>query len=483
METIRLYTTLEEFRNEIAEVVRVFFPGAAVEPAPAEDCDLLHVHAERGGMTEEEVRWTPAGKSFRWQAPLAGDRWELKRRRKRSVKTACYLLLRGVTGYKPPWGSLTGIRPTRLFAERLAAGETPEEAERRMVNLFDTDPPRAALLAEILRTQEALPAPDPGAVDIYVGIPFCTTRCAYCSFFAEAVGKGRKVPGYLEALGREIGAVRGLVRDCGFTVRALYVGGGTPTALDAASLARLLETLGEAFPGAAEWTVEAGRPDTMDPERLRALRAAPVTRISVNPQTMNDATLRRIGRAHTAEQTREAFARARQAGPWQINMDVIAGLPGEDEADFAHTLEEVARMAPDCLTVHTLARKHGSKLNEFGFTPADAETARRMVDAGRETARALGMTPYYLYRQKYSAGNLENVGYAAPGKACLYNVDIMEETQSVIALGAGGISKRLFPGERRIERAPNVAEVDTYIRRLDEMIARKRALFAAREGI
>lgn len=472
---IGLYTPLAAHFSDIAEVVHVFWPDAQVVPAPQEACELLHLHREADGWAED--CFCMEGERFRWHTRIAGDKWEQKRRRKRGMKQSCYALLRRITGMHPPWGSLTGIRPTRLFYERLSRGDTPAQAEAALARVFDVRLSRAALLRETVETQRGLVTVPEEAVDVYVGIPFCTTRCAYCSFFAEAIGKGRRVAPYLAALFHEAEAVAALIRRAGLRLRALYVGGGTPTALDAGSLAALLARLEALFPDAREWTVEAGRPDTLDEAKLRALRAAPVTRISVNPQTMNDATLRVIGRAHTAEDTRRAFLRARALGFENINMDVIAALPGETEADFARTLARVAALEPDSLTVHTLARKHGSRLNEFGFEPSPAPVAEAMVEAGAEAARALGMRPYYLYRQKYVAGNLENVAYARPGRECLYNIDIMEETTSILACGAGAISKRVFPREARIERAPNVGDVGHYIDRVEEMIARKERLW------
>ena len=226
-----------------------------------------------------------------------------------------------------------------------------------------------------------------------------------------------------------------------------------------------------------EYTVEAGRPDTLTREKLRAIRAAGISRISINPQTMNDRTLEIIGRAHTAQQVRDAYALAREEAVPHINMDVIAGLPGENEADFAHTMDEARKLKPESLTVHTLAIKRSSRMSLENHPLPDGDMTARMVSAGRETARSLGMAPYYLYKQKYMAGNLENTGYALPGHACLYNVDIMEETSHILAMGAGGISKRIFPEEGHIERAPNVSNIHDYLTRTDEMIQRKRELF------
>ncbi len=404
---------------------------------------------------------------------------QLHRRRaaRRLCKQTLYDLLREMTGIHPPWGSLTGVRPTHLMLEALAEGLSPEAAVQRLVLDYDVTLSKAELLAEIAAVQRRLPAPGDAFMDVYIGIPFCTTRCAYCSFSSGEIGDGRLVGPYMESLEREIRSCAPLIRSTGRSLRALYVGGGTPTALPEKEFSRLLSLIREYFPGACETTVEAGRPDTLSRAKLRAVREAEISRISINPQTMNDRTLRIIGRAHTAQQVRDAYALAREEGIPHINMDVIAGLPGENESDFDHTLEEAVLLHPESLTVHTLAIKRSSRMSLENAPLPDGEMTSRMVSRGLETARSLGMVPYYLYRQKYMAGNLENTGYALPGHACLYNVDMMEETSHILALGAGGISKRIFPEEGHIERAPNVANIQEYISRVDEMARRKTDLF------
>ena len=314
-------------------------------------------------------------------------------------------------------------------------------------------------------------------MDVYIGIPFCTTRCTYCSFSSGELGRGKLVEPYLEALFREMDESCRIIADSGRRLRAVYVGGGTPTSLDEDQLRRLLDRMMLRFPGAMEYTVEAGRPDTITPGKLAAIRDAGVGRISINPQTMNDETLRIIGRAHTAQQVVDAYAMAREANIRHINMDVIAGLPGESTEDFAHTMDWALRLKPESLTVHTLAIKRATRLHFEKYRIPTGVEASAMVDLGLATARQLGLEPYYLYRQKYMAGNLENIGYALPGHACQYNVDIMEETTHILALGAGGISKRIYEDEGHIGRAPNVANIEHYIARVDEMTGRKRELF------
>ena len=400
-----------------------------------------------------------------------------KRAARRLVRQTLYDLCREVTGIHPPWGSLTGIRPTHLMYEAIGLGLTGEAAKRYVIDSFDVQPDRADILWEIAQVQGQLPPPEDKWMDVYIGIPFCTTRCTYCSFSSGELGKGKMVEPYLTALFREMEECSGMIAGTGRKLRAVYVGGGTPTSLNEAQLTRLLDKMMQCFPSAMEYTVEAGRPDTITPGKLAAIKAAGVGRISINPQTMNDETLRIIGRAHTAQQVIDAYAMAREAGIHHINMDVIAGLPGETVEDFARTMEYAKRLRPESLTVHTLAIKRSTRLHFENYRFPTGVEAAQMVQLGLETARALGMQPYYLYRQKNMAGNQENIGYAIAGHACQYNVDIMEETTHILALGAGGISKRVYEDEGHIGRAPNVTNIEHYINRVDEMIQRKRELF------
>jgi len=473
-----LIAALETIQPELLAMTRLFGLPDADWDSPAR----YHYRAEElPGIYR--ITFTSGGLSAVRETAIPSetdpDLQRLHRRRaaRRLCKQTLYDLLRQMTGIHPPWGSLTGVRPTHLMLEALAEGLTPEAAVRRLVRDYDVTLPKAELLAEIAAVQRRLPAPGDAFMDVYIGIPFCTTRCAYCSFSSGEIGDGSLVGPYMDALEQEIRACAPLIAGSGRSLRALYVGGGTPTALPEKEFGRLLSLVLEYFPGACETTVEAGRPDTLSRDKLRAVREAGISRISINPQTMNDRTLQVIGRAHTAQQVRDAYALAREEGIPHINMDVIAGLPGEDEADFARTMEEAVRLHPESLTVHTLAIKRSSRMSLENAPLPDGDMTSRMVAHGLQTARSLGMVPYYLYRQKYMAGNLENTGYALPGHACLYNVDMMEETSHILALGAGGISKRILPFEGRISRAPNVGNILEYISRTDEMIDRKKELF------
>lgn len=473
-----LTAALETIKPELMNVTRLFGLPESVWDEPA-----------RYRFTAEEtpgkytITFTDGTDSAAGETDIPSDPdprvQALHRRRaaRRLCKQTLYDLCRKTTGIHPPWGSMTGVRPTHLMLEALAEGLTPEQAVNRMVGRFDVLRPKAELLAEIALTQRKLPAPGDQWMDVYIGIPFCTTRCAYCSFSSGEIGNGRLVPPYMDALEKEIRGCAEILRLSGRTLRALYVGGGTPTALPEYDFRRLMNLIAECFPGALEYTVEAGRPDTITRDKLRAILGAGVSRISINPQTMNDRTLRIIGRAHTAAQVIDAYTLAREEGIPHINMDVIAGLPGENEDDFARTMEAARALRPESLTVHTLAIKRSSRMSLENAPLPDGDMTARMVAMGMETARTLGLVPYYMYRQKYMAGNLENTGYALPGHACLYNVDMMEETSHVLAMGANGISKRIWPEEGHITRAPNVSNIEEYIRRTDEMLARKQEIF------
>ena len=475
---------LDTIEPDLKNITRLFGLPDSVWDAPCSYSMRMEEDAARYRCT-----WTDGEHTARLETPIPAETGVARTdalHRRRAVRRLCrqtlYALCRETTGIHPPWGSLTGIRPTRLIYEQLEAGLPLEEAQARVIALFDVRPDKAELLGEIVRTQSLLPPPGDGWMDVYIGIPFCTTRCAYCSFSSGEIGKGKLVEPYLQALFTELEQGAGLIRESGRTLRAVYVGGGTPTALSAEQLERLLDLACGLFPGALEWTVEAGRPDTLSPEKLRVIRAHGVGRISINPQTMNDRTLQVIGRAHTARQVRDAYAMARAESFHHINMDVIAGLPGEGLEDFAVTMEAARELRPESLTVHTLAIKRSSRLHLENAPLPAASVAEGMTEMGRAAAKALGMTPYYLYRQKYMAGNQENVGYALPGHACLYNVDIMEENTHILAFGAGGISKRIYPDEGHIGRAPNVSNIEQYIARVGEMVGRKRALFLSAPG-
>lgn len=501
-----LHTANPEFLSDLGDVLRLFYGDVTLLPAGQEDgVVFLHRLTQQDGQWLDH--WSCGGKEWTERTPVClGHPLEIKRSRKRAVKRGLYNLLRKMTGLRLPWGSLTGIRPTRLLYEAMEQGLTPEQAEQRVMEAFDVQPDRARLLGDIARMQQGLLRPAENEFDLYIGIPFCVTRCTYCSFASGEIGDGRLVVPYVEALIREIRCCGELMGQRGLKLRAGYIGGGTPTAIPCDALERVFAAALEAFPGGVEWTVEAGRPDTIHRENLTMLRRLGATRISVNPQTFHDETLRRVGRAHTGEDAVRAYLLARELGFDDINMDLIAALPGETPEIFERTLDRVIQLNPDSVTVHTLAIKRSSRLHEQmhvetgEHNQVNRDGAAEMIASARTRLTGAGWRPYYLYRQKYMAGNLENVGYARRGKACLYNIGNMEETASVLALGAGAITKWLFDREvraekqgydlealrfanlqLRIERAPNVRNVEQYIRRVDEMVQRKRAVIFPEE--
>ena len=477
---VSIMTPTPLFANDLADVVRIFWGNIeCLVNEPGGSVTIVHTEKTEAGVRRCRMEMSGDFSAVRQESRAVSDDPLLEKRyHKRLIKQTLYGVMKQVTGRTPPWGSLTGIRPTRLLYEGMSRGLTLEEAVAETREAFDVREDKADLLREIVQVQQNMPVPDTREADLYVGIPFCVSRCAYCSFLSGEVGKGKQLPPYVEALEKEIAGTLTLMEGKGLRPRAFYMGGGTPTSLSAPMLERVLSAARPFIDRAREVTVEAGRPDTIDQDKLRVIRDHGATRISINPQTMHDETLVRIGRRHTAAQTEAAYALARQAGFTHINMDLIAGLPGENLDMFLQTLAWSRDLRPESLTVHTLSIKRSSLLHLWEAQLPDGHMVERMVDEGRREAARRGMRPYYLYRQKYMAGNLENVGYALPGHECLYNVDMMEEIAHVLAVGAGAISKRVDPAIGRIERAPNVSEIRNYLDRTEEMLARKQALWA-----
>ena len=474
-------TPVSSYAKEVGDVIALFFEGADYF-VNIENCDpdLIIEHTERTKGSVRECRVTMSG-TFQGNNTLhetvQGDALTEKRLHKRQVKRCVYAALKQAAHFTPPWGSLTGVRPTRLLYESMGQGKSLRSAVEHIVTTFDVSAVKAVLLRDIVVVQSALPPPMPRDVDIYIGIPFCTSRCRYCSFLSAEVGDGRMLAPYVQALCGEVAEVLKLIEQKDLSVRAFYMGGGTPTALPYDLLESVLVAAGPLISAAREATVEAGRPDTLDERKLSIILASGASRISINPQTMHNDTLRLIGRGHTRAQTENAYALARQIGFHHINMDLIAGLPGENEAMFSQTLAWERSMQPESLTIHTLSVKRSSLMHLWGDRLPGGEMVSHMVESGRKHAQANGMHPYYLYRQKHQAGNLENVGYALKDHACLYNIDMMEDVCSVLALGAGAISKRVWPGREKIVRSPNVKQVQDYIVRAGEMARRKEALW------
>ncbi len=381
-----------------------------------------------------------------------------------------------------PWGILTGIRPAKIAVKALREGKSPEAVVEYFVKECGANLSKANLALEVALTEA--PIIDkmyPDGVSLYIGIPFCPSRCLYCSFVTNGTERARRLmPEYIEALKKEIRYVSEIVKLNGDRIETVYIGGGTPTTLTPELLEDMLKCLYEYndLSCVKEFTVEAGRPDTITEEKLTVLKDYGVGRISINPQTMNDETLKVIGRKHSVADIIEAFYLARRCGFDDINMDLIAGLPGENFEMFKHSLEEVEKLSPEDTTVHTLSIKRSSILNEYrdSYRMTDGEEVSRMVDYAREYMRSRGKIPYYMYRQKNQLGNLENVAYCKKGHESLYNIYIMEELQTIISMGAGGVTKTVDRETDRIERIFNVKEAKDYIERLDEMLERKSVL-------
>ena len=421
---------------------------------------------------------TRGGVSTRAVQRLALDR-ESYALRRRILQRAYYLAALPQLPAAPPWGALSGVRPTKLTTRHLLAGGTVESADRLLEESFFVTPARRRLCLRASQASvRAAALLEPGDVSVYVGIPFCPTRCAYCSFVSQTEGSaGRLLTPYFDCLLREIETVGAGLRRAGLSLRTLYVGGGTPTTLSALQLKTMMEAINRHFDRSRliEYTVEAGRPDTVDPEKLRVIRALGANRISVNPQSMNDAVLRAVGRPHTAADVERAFAQAREAGFESVNMDLIAGLPGDDPESFARSLDRVLALDPSNITVHTLALKKGAELFSRREGLPSQAAVEAMVDHANERLSSRGYAPYYLYRQKYMSGSLENVGWCRDGDLCLYNIYMMEELSSILALGGGAVSKRNLP-EHRLERQCNPKYPKQYVERIEEVLAAKSAL-------
>lgn len=494
---MKIYIRLEghDFKYEIEDVIRLFYgneetsieyqdpgednPGfvlySGLESSLENDGQfVLKTMLEEGGsvkFTENET----------FSIHSADDEYEVKKIKKREVKRQLYKALSQYTARKMPWGVLTGIRPAKIVHELMEKGFNREQIYSRLTDYYYVSGKKAELLYNIAQKEKhILDGTGPDKVSIYIGIPFCPTRCLYCSFTSNSVKKYAPfIKNYIEALKKEIFGVGEILNAKGFKIQSIYMGGGTPTAIDAPYLEELLSFIEESFDMGQmkEYTLEAGRPDSINREKLEIIKKSKVNRISINPQSMNNEVLRNIGRLHTAEDIVEAFKLARDIGFDNINMDIIAGLPGEKLEGFKYTLEKIGELAPESITVHTMAIKRASRLNEEkdSYSLISENEVAKIVDNAYDFITKIGLEPYYLYRQKNMLGNLENIGYSKPGYECMYNIQIMEEKQTIIALGAGAVTKVVFPENNRIERIFNVKNVEEYVDRIEEMIGRKRS--------
>ena len=475
-----------EFEYDIHSLVKAFFPEENVSATAEEkkyDEEITLTFQICYG--EKEI-------SIAWDGMISGKKGEVsfevdfsdRQATKNQLKQKLYQVLSDITGEKLPWGTLTGIRPTKIPMKLLEEGKSKAEIRSYMKDTYFASDEKIDLSIDIAeRELEILKKIDyENGYSLYIGIPFCPTTCLYCSFTSFPLVSWRtKVDSYLDALEHELDYVA--VKSGKKHLNSIYIGGGTPTTLEPYQLDRLIRKIRCSFDlsDCLEFTVEAGRPDSITREKLETLKKWGITRISINPQTMKDETLKIIGRRHTVAQTVESFQMARELGFDDINMDLIMGLPEESLEDVKNTLDQVKALKPDNLTVHSLALKRAARLNMFKEDYKDYKMVNTTehMDLTAEYAKEMGLEPYYLYRQKNMAGNLENVGYASPGKAGIYNILIMEEKQTIVACGAGTVTKRVY-GDGRIDRCDNVKDVKLYMEKIDEMIRRKQKLFEAK---
>lgn len=494
----------KEFEHDIYELIRAFYPGSEITSSydeRKEGCDLYfriekqdescmiryEDHENKGVTSAEFVEGQSSDALVSCSASEDADAKEqahaIRKERKDIVKLALYKLLVSLTGKTLPWGNLTGIRPAKLAMGLIESGMKNTEAAQEMRDRYMVSPQKTALAITIAnREREILKDIDyENGYSLYVGIPFCPSICLYCSFSSYPLKQWKdRVDLYLEALCKEIKAVSEIMKQKGKKLDTVYIGGGTPTTLEPEQLKVLFDSLMEHFDceHLVEFTIEAGRPDSITREKLMMIRNYPVTRISVNPQTMNQETLDIIGRRHTVQETEQAFKLARECGFDNINMDLIVGLPEETIADVRETMRQLEELDPDNITVHSLAIKRAARLRmqKEQYENLHIENTAQTIDLTAECCHEMGLEPYYLYRQKNMAGNFENVGYAKPGKAGVYNILIMEEKQTIMALGAGATTKVVFEDGKRIERVGNVKDIINYLDRVDEMVERKREL-------
>ena len=405
---------------------------------------------------------------------------ETVRARRRALQQSYYLAATQLLDSLPPWGALAGVRPTKITTKHILEGGSEKSADKLLRDVYFVTDNRRKLALDCTRsTVHAAGLLEEKDISLYIGIPFCPTRCAYCSFVSRTVGKRTELlEPYLQALLREIRLTGELVAKSGCRVRTIYMGGGTPTTLSSQQMAVLMDTVKESFDlrHLLEYTVEGGRPDTLDLDKLRVIRTHGADRMSINPQTMVDAVLKQSARPHTAADVLRAYHQAVEAGFDAINMDLIAGLPGDDLAGFQHSLDTVAALRPANITVHTLALKKDADLFQRRQNLPSAEEVTRMVSYASEKLRALGYDPYYLYRQKYMSGSFENVGWSLPGKDCLYNIYMMEEVHSIVSVGGGSISKRNMP-DGTLQRFPNPKFPEQYIDMINTVLEKKKEMF------
>ena len=479
-----IYIENHPFHYEMENLCRVFYPNEKLklsyEPENRYD-DPFYAYLGRSEEGETAVL-TVSVQEDRFLSrsdSIPRDAEDYESECERRLAVLLFELLKELTGISPCWGILTGVRPVKLMRRLLGEAGGEQAAKKRFQSKFLVTEQKTELcLATMKAEQKILSLSRPDSFSLYVSIPFCPTRCAYCSFVSQSVEKAKRLmPKYVELLCRELKATAQLAKDLKLRLETVYVGGGTPTTLTAEDLKRLCDTINEYFDMGAcrEFTVEAGRPDTITGEKLKALKDGGVDRISINPQTLNDHVLETIGRRHSARQVIEAFQIAREMGFTHINMDLIAGLPEDTLESFQDTVQKISALSPESITIHTLAMKKASNLTQQGkqLYREECEQAAAMLDVAGEVLPENGYAPYYLYRQSRMVGNLENVGWSKKGYEGLYNVYVMDETHTILSCGAGGVTKAKEPNGEYLERIFNFKFPYEYISRFSELMDRK----------
>ncbi len=463
---MRVYLSGHDFEFAVQQIYMCMFPNSHAEFV--EECPengdfiksgLLLENGLASSITEIHIDGKKSIGEAEFPLGEQENEEEVKRIKKRALKTSFYRASLLFLPKAPAWGALTGVRPSKVAAKYINRGMSLEEAATFMQEDYFVSPDRAYLAAKCAERAEKM-AKNTGRLDmsLYAGIPFCASRCRYCSFVSHSIEKARHlVSPYLKRLSSELSGIAEASHDAGLKLRSVYIGGGTPTSLSNDELRFVLECVSKSFDikNADEYTVEGGRPDTLSIDKIRTIRDCGATRISVNPQTMNDEILRQMDRRHTAEDVVRAIRDVRSIGGLVINTDLIAGLPNDNFSSFKNSVDRILEMAPENITVHTLAIKKGSELHRENYILPDGDETARMVEYAMKTLESAGYAPYYLYRQKYMSGNLENVGYSKPGYESDYNNYIMDELHTIVSAGAGGVTKLIDREKEKVERIFN----------------------------
>lgn len=488
---MKFYINKSGFQEQIRAFLKVFYYNQEIDfsTAAIEDTGINIIVNEEKTYVEfiENAKCVKNFVSKSEEQNIINNIDDLKERTKqqnRQIRRLLYFLCKEMTDIKAKWGILTGIRPSKLVVQLM---QKENKSKEQIIEILEKEylvaPDKIDLLLKISnKEKQILEKRKNGEINLYIGIPFCPSKCSYCSFTSYPINQYKSyVSQYIDKLTQELEYVSKITQGGhAIPIRTIYIGGGTPTSIDANELERLMITIVKLFDMTLieEFTVEAGRPDTISKEKLKILKNSNVSRISVNPQTMNKKTLDVIGRMHTVEQIKEVYKEVKQAGFKAVNMDVILGLPGEDINDVIYTFDEIEKLNPDNLTVHALAIKRGSLLNKENKEILTEKIAEEMMEIANKSAIKMNMEPYYMYRQKNIAGNMENIGYCKMGTECIYNIEIIEESSSILALGAGGVSKVL--NSKGLERIENFKSLKDYIERHNEIMDKRITFFELR---